>query len=170
LAILAIYIYIYKEKKMAQEIYFEIIALLLQDFPESLVMTLLIFSLVKIKYEMKPILCITTLVAVTNLLVRQLPIAFGVHTVILLFSFAIYTRLFTRAQLSKIFLSLLLTMAILVAAETIYSNPLLNLTGLTYEECFGNPLLRAAFAIPGELTVLLVALIINHYNVKKRGF
>jgi hypothetical protein len=155
---------------MAQEIYFEIIALLLQDFPESLVMTLLIFSLVKIKYEMKPILCITTLVAVTNLLVRQLPIAFGVHTVILLFSFAIYTRLFTRAQLSKIFLSLLLTMAILVAAETIYSNPLLNLTGLTYEECFGNPLLRAAFAIPGELTVLLVALIINHYNVKKRGF
>jgi hypothetical protein len=170
LAILAIYIYIYKEKKMAQEIYFEIIALLLQDFPESLVMTLFIFSLVKIKYEIKPILCITTLVAVTNLLVRQLPIAFGVHTVILIFAFAIFTRLFTKAQMSKIFLSLLFGMAILVATEMLFAEPLLNWTGLTYEECFTNPYLRAAFALPGELTLLLVALIINHYNVKKRGY
>ncbi|MGI6406316.1 MAG: hypothetical protein ACOX2E_07695 [Syntrophaceticus sp.] len=155
---------------MAQEIYFEIIALLLQDFPESLVMTLLIFSLAKVRYETKPILCITTLMAVTNLLVRQLPIAFGVHTVILIFAFAIFTRLFTKAQMSKIFLSLLFGMAILVAAEMIYAEPLFNWTGMTYEECFANPLLRAVFAIPGELTVLLVALVINHYNVKKRGF
>lgn len=154
---------------MLQEIYPEVIALLLQDFPESLVMTLLIYSLVKIEYEAKPILSIASLMALTNLLVRQLPIAFGVHTVILIFAFAIIARFFTRAQLSKIFLSLLLTMAILVAAEAIYSNPLLNLTGLTYEKCFGNPILRAAFALPGELTVMLVALVINYYNAKKRG-
>ena len=154
---------------MLQEIYPEVIALLLQDFPEGLVMTLLIFSLVKIRYEAKPILSIASLMALTNLLVRQLPTAFGVHTVILIFAFAIYTRLFTGAQLSKIFLSLLLTMAILVAAETLYSNPLLNLTGLTYEECFGNPILRAAFALPGELIILLLALGINYYNAKKRG-
>jgi phosphoglycerol transferase MdoB-like AlkP superfamily enzyme len=155
---------------MLQEIYPEVIALLLQDFPESLVMTLFIFSMVKITYETKPILWITTLMAVTNLLVRQLPIAFGVHTVIIILAFALFTRLFTRAQLSKIFLSLLLVMAIIVAAEMIYSQPLLKLTGLTYEECFGSPILRAAFALPGELTVLLVALVINHYNAKKRGY
>jgi hypothetical protein len=100
-------------------------------------------------------------VAVTNLLVRQLPIAFGVHTVILIFSFAIYTRLFTRAQLSKIFLSVFLASAFLVAAETIYSDPLLKLTGLTYEECFENPLLRAAFALPGELIILLLGSIFS---------
>ena len=154
---------------MLQEIYPEVIALLLQDFPEGLVMTLLIFSLVKIRYEAKPILSIASLMALTNLLVRQLPIAFGVHTVMIIVAFALFTRLFTRAQLSKIFLSVLMTAAILVAAEMVYAEPLFNWTGLTYEECFANPFLRAAFALPGELTVLLVALVINYYNAKKRG-
>lgn len=154
---------------MTQEILSEIIALLLQDFPESLVMTLLIFSLTKIRYETKPILCIASMMALTNLIVRILPIAFGVHTVILIFAFAIYTRLFTGAQLSKIFLSVLLTVAFVVAAEMVYAKPLFNWTGVTYEECFTNPLMRAAFALPGELLILLLALGINHYNYKKRG-
>lgn len=148
----------------------EIVALLLQDFPESLVMTLFIFSLVKIKYETRLILCIASLMAVTNLIVRFLPIAFGVHTIILIFAIVFYTRLFTKAQLSRIFLSVMVYIACIVAVEWVYSEPLLNWTGLTYEECFTNPYLRAAFALPGELTLLLVALIINHYNVKKRGF
>lgn len=154
---------------MAQELYPEIIALILQDFPESLVMTLLIFSLVKIKYEIKPILCITTMLALTNLLVRSLPIAFGVHTVILIFALAFYTRLFTKAQLSKIFLSVLLASALVVLAEMIILYSLFNWTNLTYEECFADPFLRGACALPGEAFMLLLALVINHYNYKKRG-
>jgi hypothetical protein len=70
---------------MAQKILPEIIALLLQDIPESLAMTLLIFSLVKIRYEAKPIFCIVFMMALTNIIVRSLPIAFGVHTIILIF-------------------------------------------------------------------------------------
>jgi energy-coupling factor transporter transmembrane protein EcfT len=128
---------------MAQKILPEIIALLLQDIPESLAMTLLIFSLVKIRYEAKPIFCIVALV--------------------------FYTRIFTRAQLSKIFLSVLLTSAFLVAAEMIILKPLLHWTGTTFEECTANPFIKAAFALPEELILLLLALGINHYNVKKKG-
>lgn len=154
---------------MAQKILPEIIALLLQDFPESLVMTLFIFSLAKIRYEAKPILCIATILALTNLVVRSIPIAFGVHTVILIFALAFYTRIFTGAQLSKIFLSVLLASAFLVAAEMVILKPLLNWTGITVEECTANPFIKAAFALPEELLMLLLALGINHYNVKKRG-
>lgn len=145
----------------------EIVALLLQDFPESLVVTLLVFSMVRIKYQTKTILCITSLIAITNLVVRHLPIAFGVHTVTLIFAMVFYIKLFTDAQLSKIFLSVLLTIACLVATESLYSMPLLNWTGLTYEECYSNPVLRAAFALPGEIIILLLALGINLYNHKK---
>jgi hypothetical protein len=152
---------------MAQKILPEIIALLLQDIPESLAMTLLIFSLVKIRYEAKPILCIASMMALTNLVVRHLPIAFGVHTVILIFALAFYARIFTGAQLSKIFLSVLLATAFMVAAEMVYTKPLFNWTGVTYEECFANPFLRAAFALPGEVFILLLALGIRHYNFKK---
>ncbi len=152
---------------MSQEIVNELIALVLQDIPESLFLTLFIFSLVKIKYKTKPILSIVSLMAVTNLIVRLLPIAFGVHTIILIFAITIYTRLFTKAKLSRIFLSVLVFIAGLVAVEWIYSEPLLKWTGLTYEECYANPFLRAAFALPGELFMLFLALGINFYNKKK---
>lgn len=82
----------------------EIIAFLLQDLPEGLVATLFVFSLAKIRYETKTIIYIALLIALTNLFVRLfLPIAFGVHTVIFIFAVALYTRLFTKAKLSRIF-------------------------------------------------------------------
>jgi hypothetical protein len=154
---------------MAQKILPEIIAFLLQDIPESLVMTLLIFSLAKIRYESKPIFCIVFMMALTNIIVRSLPIAFGVHTVILIFALAFYTRIFTGAQLSKIFLSVLLASAFLVVTEMIILKPLLHWTGTTLEECTANPFLKAAFALPEEVCMLFLALVINQYNIKKRG-
>ncbi len=154
---------------MVQETFPSVIyALFLQDFPESLVLVLLIFSLAKIKHQTKPILCIALLQALTSVAMRQIPIVFGVHSVLLIFTLAIYTRLLTRARLSSIFLSVFLSFAALVAIESAYSKPLLNLTGLTYEKCFANPFLRAAFALPGEVILLALALGVNHYN-KKRG-
>ncbi len=147
----------------------ELIALLLQDLPESLVMLLLIFSLAKIKYEVRPIVSITGLMVLTNLAVRLLPIAFGAHTIILIFAFAIFTRLFTKAKLSKIFFSVLLTGVVLVIAEMITLMPLLKWTGVSLDECLANPYLKAAFALPEELLLLLLALGIRHYNLHKKG-
>jgi hypothetical protein len=57
----------------------------------------------------------------------------------------------------------------LVAAEMIILKPLLHWTGTTFEECTVNPFLKAAFALPEELLLLLLALGINHYNFKKKG-
>ncbi|WP_338834112.1 hypothetical protein MHLNE_04690 [Moorella humiferrea] len=144
-----------------------IYALLLQDFPESLVETMAVFSLLNLRIKDRKILAIALLQTFTNL-VRLLPIAFGVHSVILILSLAAYTRLFTRAQLSKIFLAVLLCFALIATAELIYAQPLLNLTGLEYEEVFANPFLRAAFALPYTVLLLVLALVKNYYN-QKRG-
>ena len=66
---------------MVQETFPNVIyALFLQDFPESLVLVLLIFSLAKIKHQTKPILCIALLQALTSVAMRQIPIVFGVHS------------------------------------------------------------------------------------------
>jgi len=156
---------------MSNEIVTEIIAFLLQDIPEGLVATLFVFSLAKIRYEARTIIYIALLIALTNLFVRLfLPIAFGVHTVIFIFAVVLYTRIFTKAQLSRIFLPVLVFIACIVAAESIYSMPLLKWTGLTYEECRTNPFLRAAFALPGEIIMLLLALGINMYRKKRRYY
>ncbi|MGI9951637.1 hypothetical protein V3F56_04665 [Moorellaceae bacterium AZ2] len=142
-------------------------ALLLQDLPESLLMAMVVFSLLNLSIWDRRILFVGILQTLTNL-VRILPIAFGMHSVILLLSISIYTRLFTRAQLSKIFLSALVCFALIVTTELIYVRPLLSFTGLQYEEVFANPFLRAAFALPDMIVLLAVALGKNYYN-RKRG-
>ncbi|MDN5347228.1 MAG: hypothetical protein PWP65_792 [Clostridia bacterium] len=141
-------------------------ALLLQDFPESLVETMAVFSILNLRLRDKKVLFIALLQTLTNL-VRLLPIAFGMHTVILSLSLAIYTRLITKAQLSKIFLAILITFVIIGVVELIYSEPLLKVTGLKYETVFADPVLRAAFALPYEIVLLVVALSKNYYNQRK---
>lgn len=143
-----------------------LIALVLQDFPESLVETMVVFSLLNIRLRDKRILAAAILQTLTNL-IRYLPITFGMHTVVLIISLAVYTRLLTRSRFSRTFLAVLMCVAIVAAAELAYTGPLLKLTGLTYEESFANPFLRAAFALPYETLLLLVALGKNYYNLKR---
>lgn len=144
-------------------------ALLLQDFPESLVEALFVFSLLNLRLRDKGVLYVALLQTVTNL-VRLLPVAFGIHTVILMISMVVYTRLFTGARLSRIFAAFLICIVIIATAELIYAMPLLRLTGITYETMFSNPFLRAAFALPYEIILLLLAAGKNYYNHKKGLF
>jgi len=143
-----------------------IFALLLQDLPESLVMTLFVFSFLNFRLRDKKVLYVVLLQTITNL-VRLLPIAFGIHSVIMIITLAIYTRLFTKAQLSKVFMAVLICFAIIALAELAYSKPLLKLIDLPYETVFANPFLRAAFALPYEIILLGLSLGKNYYNHKK---
>jgi hypothetical protein len=143
-----------------------IYALLLQDLPESLVVVLFIFSILNLRLRDKKILYVALIQTITNL-IRLLPVAFGVHSVILIITLALYTRLFTKAQLSKIFMAVLICFAVIALAELTYVKPLLNLTNLTYETAFANPFLRAAFALPYEIILLALSLGKNYYNHKK---
>lgn len=141
-------------------------AMLLQDFPESVVSTLFVFSFVNLRLRDRRILYIALLQTVTNL-VRLLPIAFGIHTVILIFSLTVFTRLFTRVRLGSAFIAALVCFLILFIMEGIYTEPLLKFTGASYKTVFANPFLRAAFALPYEMVLLVAALLKNHYNHKK---
>ncbi len=145
----------------------ELLALLLQDLPESIVFVLAVFSLLAMRFEFRKVAAIASLQAVTNPVVRLLPVAFGMHSVLLVISLALYTRLFTRAWLSRILLAVLFCFAVTACVELVYTVPLLRLTGLEYKEAFANPFLRAAFALPYELVLLALALGKNYYNAKK---
>jgi hypothetical protein len=142
-------------------------SLVLQDFPESLVIALAVFSFLNLRLWGKRVFFIALLQTGTNL-VRLLPIAFGMHSVLLIISLAFYTRIFTGARLSRIFQAALICFALIAAAELIYAKSLLNLAGLTYEAAFANPFWRAAFALPYEVLLFLTALGKDYYN-RKRG-
>lgn len=141
-------------------------ALLLQDLPESLALTLAVFSLLNLRLRDKRVLWIALLMTLINL-VRLLPVAFGMHSVILAISLAILVSFFTKVKLSRALIAVLISFAVIVTAELIYMGPLLNLTGLKYEVVFNNPFLRSAFALPDLTIILLIAFGKNYYNKKK---
>lgn len=141
-------------------------ALLLQDLPESLALTLAVFSLLNLKLYDKRVLWIALLMTLINL-VRLLPIAFGMHSVILIISLGILISVFTGIKLSRVFIAVLICFAVIATAESIYVEPLIKLTGLKYEVVFNNPFLRSAFALPDLVIILLIAFCKNFYNKKK---
>ncbi len=141
-------------------------AFVLQDFPETVVLTMVVFSLLNLRLQYKNILIIALLQALTNQ-VQLLNIANGMHTIILIVSLGVYVRFFTKSLMSKILLAALISYVTLTIVELCYSAPLLKLTGLDYTTVYANPLLRATFALPYEIILLLLALGKNYYNHKR---
>jgi hypothetical protein len=144
-----------------------LIALVLQDFPESLVVTMLAFSLLNLCFQAKKILAIAALQAVTNQL-QLFNINSGIHVAVIIISLAIYIRILAKPLLSRSLLVALISYLVLIIVEVAYAFPLLKITGLSYPVVYANPFLRSAFALPYEVLLLLAALGKNYYN-RKRG-
>lgn len=143
-----------------------LLAMLLQDFPDCLVLTLAVISFLNLRFQYKNILAIAVLQMFTSQ-VQLLPIANGMHTIILIIALAIYTRLVTKSLLSRTLLAVLIVFVIGSVVEVAYASPLLRATGLEYATVYANPFLRAAFALPYEIILLLLALGKNYYNQRK---
>ncbi|SHI37770.1 hypothetical protein [Desulfofundulus thermosubterraneus] len=144
-----------------------LLALPVQDLPESIVMTMAVFALLGLPLEWKKITAVALLQTATNM-VRLLPIAFGMHTVILTISLAIYTRMFTGVKLSKIFLAIVICFIVIFTVELISVKPLMTMSNLSYEQAVKNPLLRGLFSLPYEVALLMLALGKNYFNQRNR--
>ena len=142
-------------------------ALALQDFPESLVMTLAVLSFLNYRLLAPRTFFIALLQTGTNL-VRLLPIVFGMHSVVLIVSLTLYIRAFTGARLTRVLFAVLTCFAIGIATEMLYLRPMLQWAGISYQQAFANPFYRALFAAPYEVLFLVVALAKNAYN-RRRG-
>ncbi|MHB8986400.1 MAG: hypothetical protein ACYC38_10815 [Eubacteriales bacterium] len=146
-----------------------LLSLLFQDFPESFLMTLVCFSFLRLRWRWGPILYVTALLTLTNL-VRLLPIAFGVHTVIIVALLGIYLYWVTGVKLSRTFSAALLCILIMVVTQTLYLLPLLKFVGKSYEEAAMNPYMRSLFSLPTFVVLFVVALAKQRYNYRRRNF
>ncbi len=144
-----------------------LIAMVLQDFPESLVVAMLAFSLLNLRFQAQKILTIAALQAVTNQL-QLLNINAGIHVAIMVVSLAIYIRVFARPLLSRSLLAALISYLVLIIVEAATVPPLLKISGSAFSTAYANPFLRSAFALPYEVVLLLAALGKNYYN-RRRG-
>lgn len=107
----------------ASHIQNELIAFVIRDFPESIVLTLTMFSLLALPLTWRKIITIGLLQALVNM-VRLLPIVAGMHSIVLLISLAVFVGFFTRVRLSKAFVAAFGIFGIVIVLEMIYVMPL----------------------------------------------
>lgn len=143
----------------------ELLSLLFQDFPESFIFALAVFALLRLRFDYKKIFIVAILQTFTNL-IRLLPLAFGMHTLILIITLSVYVRLVTKENMPKILGFSILVFVILVAMQAVYAEPLLNITNLSYDDVATSPLLRGVFCLPYEIVILGLAMFINKKNKK----
>lgn len=140
----------------------ELLSLIFQDFPESIIFALACFILLNLKLEWKRILIIALLQTFTNL-VRLLPIAFGMHTIILIISLVLYIRIITNLKLSKIFITVIICFVVVAISQIIYYEPMMKLFNLDYQGVTSSPFYRAIFSIPEYIALLLIPVVKRTY-------
>ncbi len=131
------------------------------SIPESIVLFSLALALAGNKLEYKKIFLVGLTLAISIYIIRLLPIAIGIHTIIFIIVLAILLKLYTTIKLSRSLLLALLTQIILAIIETISLVLSTNLLGLTYEQLASDKLLWIVAGWPHIIVTFLVVLAIN---------
>jgi len=145
-----------------------LLALLLQSVPESILLISLGLCVVGRRLLIGKIIPLAFLSSVISWLVRQLPLPFGVHTLIgVLVLFAGFVLVFRIDPLKALFATFF-PMASLAAVEVALLPLLTRAVGLSgFQEAWGNPWLRIVLAWP-ELLILALLLWVCQRTLGKR--
>lgn len=91
--------------------------------------------------------------------VALLPLSFGFHTGILTITLIVLIYLATGVSLPRVTFSVLLCLVVIIGLEMAIVPFLLDATGKEYLEVYNDPQLRSAFALPQEISLLVLALL-----------
>ena len=119
--------------------------------------------------ETKKYLLVSTMVAIITFLVRQLPISFGVHTIIDMLAFIILCIVLLKMPAIKVIRSMSIVLALLLISEMIG----VLIEGAVfgsdrYQNMMNNPVQRAIVSVPINLLFLLLVTLF-YYILKKKG-
>lgn len=142
---------------------------LLQGIPESLALVTLALALAGEKLEMRRIALLGIIEAVIIFAIRLLPLTFGVHSILSIFSMALLLNLFLKVRFSRSLLSALIVIIALAAAETVSFYLFLYLTGLSYEQLFENLFIYIISGWPQVILLFLLALAIHRWQQGRRA-
>ena len=142
---------------------------LLQGIPESLALVTLALTLAGEKLEMRRIALLGIAHAVIIFAIRLLPLTFGVHSILSLFTIALLLNLFLKVRFSRSLLSALIVMIALAIFETVSFSLLLHLTGLSYEQLAENILVYIVGGWPQVILLFLLALAVNRWQRGRRA-
>ncbi|HHV72836.1 MAG TPA: hypothetical protein GXX38_09550 [Clostridia bacterium] len=143
-----------------------LLTLVLQGYPECVALVCLTYSLSKMEWQWKRILLVALTYWCCVLILRSLPISFGVHGVILIVSLHIWLTLLAKIQQLTALKASLIGFVTLVLVESLIFALIVKITGLDFEFIVNTPKLRLICGYPQVLVIFLLAVLIKKRNEK----
>lgn len=140
---------------------------LFQGIPECLALAALVLVLVGQVPGVRQVLLIGLPQAVAAYLLRLLPLAFGVHSIILIITMAALLNVLLRVRLSRGLLAALLALVVLITLEAVSFSLLSRRTGMTLEEVLGSNFLAVIYGWPH--IILILSLVLFLYRRRHLG-
>jgi hypothetical protein len=146
---------------------FNILTAFFQGLPETTAMTAVVYALTGLRFEWKSIFAIGLLQVITIYLVRLLPITFGIHIFLGIFTLAIYVYMFQKGSFLPVIKSSILTYLMLIVLEKAINTPILHMLNLSAVEACQNLPLWILLGWPQVIVIFVIALLINRHNLQK---
>ena len=142
---------------------------LLQGVPECLAIATFSWMLLGRQFNARKILSIGLLQALAAYFVRLLPVSFGIHTLILVFSLAALLVYFSSGSYSRVLSVSLVTFVVLGLLELVIFALSSSLFNLTAEAILADPLLSVLMGLPGGALLFLGAFLLAGLKRKIKG-
>ncbi len=130
-----------------------LLALIFQSIPESIIILTLGLTLMGIELKWQRIIPAAVLSSLCAYYVRELPIPYGVHTLIGIIAVAVLVLIFFKTSIPVAICVAMIGIVIVATVEMLLCPLLLFFTGKTITEIWESKTLRILLAIP-ELIVL----------------
>lgn len=130
---------------------------LLQGVPECLAVATFSWMLLGQQFNAGKTLSIGLLQALMAYFVRLLPVSFGIHTLILVFSLAVLLLYFSSSPYSRVLFVSLVTFVVLGLLELVTFAVSSRLFNLTAEAILADPFLGILMGLPGVVLLFLGA-------------
>ena len=136
------------------------IALILQGIPESIAIVTLAFIISKIPIQWKKIVLIGIVIAFTSYLLRQFPITFGIHTILLISLLFFFLVKIGKGNINSSLIASLTSYLAIIVVETICLSILMPIFGVTSETFFSNTTTRILITLPQVFVMFTLGFII----------
>jgi len=144
----------------------DLLTLVVQGYPECVALVCLTYSLSKMEWQWKRILIIALFHWCLASILRSLPISFGVHGIILIFSLCIWLTLLAKIQQLTALKASLIGFIVLVIIESLIFALIVKFTGLDFQYITNTPKIRLICGYPQVLVLFLFAVLLRKRNKK----
>lgn len=139
------------------------IAFLLQGIPEQIAVTALAFAIVKLPLRWSRIVVIGSILALCAFVVRQFPIPFGIHTILLILILFMFLTKLAKGDFSISLIASLLSFLALIIFETVCLSILMPAFGVTTEILMKKPFVMILITSPQVILLFVAAYLVRKY-------